>query len=110
MRRLLIVPALLFFALAARADNVTVRVHESVTIDIAGATAAYAIDPSVVDVTITGAGHVAKAAAAASATTLVHVSAIGADSGGAGSGAGEGARFLVALEAAGEKRVDAGGH
>jgi len=40
--RPLLLAAVVLFALNTRADNVTVHVHESVTIDIDGATAAYA--------------------------------------------------------------------
>jgi len=76
MRRF-VLAALTLFALAARADNVTVHVQESVTIDIEGATAAYAIDPSIVDVAMAGAGRVALTGRSAGTTQLIAVTAIG---------------------------------
>jgi len=77
MKRLLVVLASVFLALAARADNVTVHVRESVTIDIDGATAAYAIDPSIVDVAMAGAGRVALTGRSAGTTQLIVVTAAG---------------------------------
>ena len=77
MRRLLLVLASAFLALAARADNVTVHVNESVTIDIDGATAAYAVDPSIVDVAMAGPGRVALTGRSAGTTQLIAVTAAG---------------------------------
>jgi hypothetical protein len=77
MKRLLIVPALLFAALAARADNAAVRVNESVTIEIAGVTAAYAVDATIVDVTMARAGHIALTGRKAGTTQLIAVTAGG---------------------------------
>jgi cell division septation protein DedD len=62
-------------ALAARADNVTVRVHESVTIDIDGATAAYAIDPSLVDVAVAHGGRISLSGLSVGTTQLIAVTA-----------------------------------
>jgi len=77
MKRLLLVLASAFLALVARADNVTVHVRESVTIDIDGATAAYAIDPSIVDVAMAGAGRVALTGRSAGTTQMIAVTAAG---------------------------------
>jgi SPOR domain/Pilus formation protein N terminal region len=76
MKRLL-VAAFALFALAARGDNVTVHVRESVTIDIDGATAAYAIDADVVDVTVVRFGSIALTGRSAGTTQLIAVTAIG---------------------------------
>ncbi|HXH40755.1 MAG TPA: pilus assembly protein N-terminal domain-containing protein, partial [Thermoanaerobaculia bacterium] len=76
MRRLLVV-ALIFIALAARADNVTLRVEESMTVDVDGATAAYAIDPSIVDVAMAGTGRVSITGRSAGTTQLIAVTAFG---------------------------------
>ncbi|HSY49252.1 MAG TPA: carboxypeptidase regulatory-like domain-containing protein [Thermoanaerobaculia bacterium] len=76
MRRLL-AGVLALVALAARADNVTVRVHESVTIDIEGATAAYAIDPSLVDVAVAHGGRVSLSGLSVGTTQLIAVTAFG---------------------------------
>lgn len=64
-------------ALDARADNVTVHVQESMTIDIDGATAAYAIDPSIVDVAIAQTGRVSLTGRSAGSTQLIAVTAFG---------------------------------
>ena len=76
MKRVL-VAVLALFALNVRADNVTVRVQESVAIDIDGATAAYAIDPSIVDVTMARAGRIALTGRSAGTTQLIAVTATG---------------------------------
>jgi cell division septation protein DedD len=61
----------------ARAENVTVRVDETVTIEIPGATAAYAIDPLIADVSTPGAGRVSITGRSAGATQLIAVTAGG---------------------------------
>lgn len=75
--RPLLLAAVILFALNTRADNVTVHVHESVTIDIDGATAAYAIDPAIVDVVVVRAGRVALTGRGSGTTQLIAVTASG---------------------------------
>ncbi len=75
--RYLLAAAAILLALNVRADNVTVHVHESVTIDIAGATAAYSIDPAIVDVVILRPGSVALTGRSAGSTQLIAVTASG---------------------------------
>lgn len=87
MKRALALVALLFLAGVAaaaeenraeeRAENYTVRVGEETTIDVDGATAAYAIDPLLVDVATAGAGHIVLTGRSTGSTQLVAVTASG---------------------------------
>jgi Sporulation related domain. len=76
MKRLLFA-ALALCACAVQAENATVRVRESVTIDIDGATAAYATDPSLVDVAMARAGRVVLTGRSTGMTQLIAVTPFG---------------------------------
>jgi hypothetical protein len=71
---------LLASAAAVQADNFVTRVHETVTIDIPGATAAYAIDPSIADVATPAVGRVSITGRSAGTTQLVAVTPSGTTS------------------------------
>jgi hypothetical protein len=87
--------ALLVCAAAAQADSFVTRVHETVTIDIPGATAAYAIDPSIADVGTPAVGRVSITGRSAGTTQLVAVTSSGTTS------------FLITIAAARQVSVPA---
>lgn len=72
--------SIVFLAYAAVAEDFTVRVHETETIEIPGATAAYAIDPAIADATVTRPGFVAVAGRTAGTTQIIAVTAVGTKS------------------------------
>jgi cell division septation protein DedD len=67
----------LLFALSASAENFTVRVQETATIEIPGVTAAYAIDPAIADVSASSGGRVIVTGRSAGTTQLIGVTANG---------------------------------
>jgi hypothetical protein len=64
-------------ALSASAENFTVRVQETATIEISGVTAAYAIDSSIADVSVSAGGLVTVIGRSAGTTQLIGVTANG---------------------------------
>src|SRR5438270_9580183 len=77
MRRFLVAAAATLLARFACADNVTVRVAETVTIEIAGTTAAYAVDPAIADVTTAAGGRVTITGRSAGTTQIIAITATG---------------------------------
>jgi len=77
MKRAALGLTLLLIALSASADNFTVRVQETATIEISGVTAAYAIDPSIADVSVLSGGRVTVTGRTAGTTQLIGVTANG---------------------------------
>jgi cell division septation protein DedD len=77
VRRLVIAAAALLLARIAFADNVTLRVAETVTIEIAGTTAAYAVDPAIADVTTASGGRVTITGRSAGTTQIIAITASG---------------------------------
>jgi hypothetical protein len=77
VRAFLAVAACLLFAHAARGEGYTVRVQETATVEIAGATAAYTTNPAVADATIVAAGHVSVTGRSSGTTQLVVITASG---------------------------------
>ena len=62
---------------AAAEENFTVRVQEQTTIEVPGATAAYAIDPMLVDVAISGGGNIVLTGRSSGTTQLIAVTVSG---------------------------------
>src|SRR5690606_20415360 len=58
MRRFALIAIIAVIAHVAYGESATVRVQESITIEIPGATAAYAVDPSIADVVAAAGGRV----------------------------------------------------
>jgi hypothetical protein len=87
--------ALLVATASVQAASSVSRVHETVTIDIPGATAAYAIDPSMADVATPAVGRVSITGRAAGTTQLVAVTSSGPTS------------FLITIAAAQQPSVPA---
>ena len=87
--------ALLVSAAAVQAGSFVARVHETVTIDIPGATAAYAIDPSIADVATPAVGRLSITGRSAGTTQLVAVTSSGTTS------------FLITIAAAQKTSVPA---
>lgn len=87
--------ALLASAAAVQAASSVTRVRETVTIDIPGATAAYAIDPSIADVATPAVGRVSITGRSAGTTQLVAVTSSGTTS------------FLITIAAAQQAAVPA---
>jgi cell division septation protein DedD len=77
VRRFVIAAAALLLARIAVADNVTLRVAETVTIEIAGTTAAYAVDPAIADVTTASGGRVTITGRSAGTTQIIAITASG---------------------------------
>jgi len=77
MRRAALGLTLSLLALSASAENFTVRVQETATIEISGVTAAYAIDPSIADVIVASSGRVTVMGRSAGTTQLIGVTANG---------------------------------
>lgn len=77
MRALLALAACLLFAHAAHGEGYTVRVQETATVEIAGATAAYTTNPAVADASIAAAGHVSVTGRSSGTTQLVVITAGG---------------------------------
>jgi hypothetical protein len=77
MKRAALILTLCLIALSASAENFTVRVQESATIEIPGVTAAYAIDPSIADVSVAAGGLVTVVGRSAGTTQLIGVTANG---------------------------------
>jgi cell division septation protein DedD len=74
---LALVALLLLPRFAAAEENYTVRVQEQTTIDVPGATAAYAIDPLLVDVATPGGGAIVLTGRSTGTTQLIAVTAAG---------------------------------
>jgi cell division septation protein DedD len=77
MKRAALELTLLLFAFSASAENFTVRVQETATIEIPGVTAAYAIDPAIADVSAASGGRVIVTGRSAGTTQLIGVTANG---------------------------------
>ena len=77
MKPLFCAATIVFLAIAAGAEDFTVRVHETETIEIPGATAAYAIDPAIADATVTRPGVVSVTGRTAGKTQLIAVTPVG---------------------------------
>jgi cell division septation protein DedD len=77
MKRAVLGLTLVLFTLTARAENFTVRVQETATIEIPGVTAAYAIDPAIADVSASSGGLVIVTGRSAGTTQLIGVTANG---------------------------------
>ena len=77
MKRAALGLTLLLMALSASAENFTVRVQETATIEIPGLTAAYAIDPSIADVSVSSGGRVTVTGRSAGTTQLIGITANG---------------------------------
>jgi hypothetical protein len=77
MKRAALGLTLLLSALSASADNFTVRVQETATIEISGVTAVYAIDPAIADVSASSGGRVIVTGRSAGTTQLIGVTANG---------------------------------
>jgi cell division protein FtsN len=77
VKRALFAFALLLLATISRGENFTLRVHEATTLQVAGATAAYAVDPSIIDVSLDSSHRVSIAGRSAGSTQLICVTASG---------------------------------
>jgi cell division septation protein DedD len=77
MRRFAVAAAVVFLARIACADDVTLRVAETVTIEIPGTTAAYAVDPAIADVTMASGGRVTITGRSAGTTQIIAITANG---------------------------------
>jgi cell division septation protein DedD len=77
VKRFVIAAAAVLCARIACADNVTLRVAETVTIEIAGTTAAYAVDPLIADVTTASGGLVTITGRSAGTTQIIAITASG---------------------------------
>jgi cell division septation protein DedD len=77
VKRFAVAAAFFFAARLACADNVTLRVAETVTIEIAGTTAAYAVDPVIADVTTAAGGRVTITGRSAGTTQIIAITATG---------------------------------
>ncbi|MBV9068273.1 MAG: SPOR domain-containing protein [Acidobacteria bacterium] len=77
MKRFAAAAFAILFARIACAESVTVRVAETVTIEIAGTTAAYAVDPAIADVTTASGGRVTITGRSAGTTQIIAITAGG---------------------------------
>jgi hypothetical protein len=77
MRRFAIGAVVVLLARLACADNVTLRVAETVTIEIAGTTAAYAVDPGIADVATASRGRVTISGRSAGTTQIIAITSSG---------------------------------
>ena len=75
MRALLAAAACLLFAHAMRGESFTVRVQETVIVEILGATAAYTTNPAIADATIAAAGRVSVTGRSSGTTQLMVITA-----------------------------------
>jgi cell division septation protein DedD len=80
VRHFLFVAASLLLAHAVRGESVTLRIQETATIEIAGATAAYTTNPLIADVTIAGTGRLAITGHSSGTTQLMVITASGTQS------------------------------
>jgi hypothetical protein len=77
VRRFVLGAVIVLVARLACADNVTLRVAETVTIEIAGTTAAYAVDPAIADVTTASGGRVTITGRSAGSTQIIAITSSG---------------------------------
>ncbi len=77
MKALLAVTACLLFTHAVRGESFTVRVQETATIEIDGATAAYTTNPAIAEVTIASKGRLSLTGRSSGTTQLVVITAAG---------------------------------
>ena len=77
MKRFALAAVAVLFARIACAEDVTLRVAETVTIEISGATAAYAVDPAIADVTMASGGRVTITGRSAGTTQIIAITASG---------------------------------
>ena len=77
MKRLFLAAAIVLLAHGAGAETFTVRVGETETIEIPGATAAYPIDPTIADASVTRPGIVSVTGRAAGTTQVIAVTPTG---------------------------------
>lgn len=77
MKRFAVAAVAVLFARIVCADNVTLRVAETVTIEIPGTTAAYAVDPAIADVTMASGGRVTITGRSAGTTQIIAITANG---------------------------------
>lgn len=77
MKPLLAVAACLLLAHDVRGESFTVRVQETATVEIAGATAAYTTNPAIADVTIPATGRLSVTGHSSGTTQLVVITASG---------------------------------
>ena len=77
MKRLAVAVTVALIALTAWADNVTLRVAETATIEIAGSTAAYAVDPAIADVTTASGGRITITGRSAGTTQIIAITSSG---------------------------------
>lgn len=80
MRRAVLLAAALLVARVACGASATIHIQETVTMEVAGATAAYALDPGTVDVLVSSPGHITLIGRAAGSTQIVVVTAAGTSS------------------------------
>jgi cell division septation protein DedD len=95
VRRFAVGVALVFLARLATADNVTLRVAETVTIEIPGTTAAYAVDPAIADVTMASGGRVTITGRSAGTTQIIAITANGTKA------------YLITISAAAQQHLPA---
>jgi hypothetical protein len=96
VKRFVIAAAAVLFARIASAENVTLRVAETVTIEIAGTTAAYAVDPAIADVTTASGGRVTITGRSAGTTQIIAITASGTRA------------YLITIAAPAAQRLPAG--
>jgi hypothetical protein len=77
VKRFAAIAVAVLVARTACADNVTLRVAETVTIEIAGTTAAYAVDPAIADVTTASGGRVTVTGRSAGTTQIIAITSGG---------------------------------
>jgi cell division septation protein DedD len=77
VKRFLFVAAPLLLAHAVRGESFTVRIQETATIEIAGATAAYTTNPLIADVSFAGAGKLTITGHSSGTTQLMVITASG---------------------------------
>ena len=80
MRLFFFVAASLLVAHAVRGESFTVRIQETVTIEIPGATAVYTTNPLIADATLAGAGRVTITGQSSGTTQLMVITASGSQS------------------------------
>jgi hypothetical protein len=95
MRRFAVAAVVVLLARIACADNVTLRVAETVTIEIAGTTAAYAVDPAIADVTTASGGRVTITGRSAGTTQIIAITSNGTRA------------YLITIAAAAAQRLPA---
>jgi sporulation related protein/putative type II/III system pilus formation protein len=95
MRRFAVAAVVVVLARMACADNVTLRVAETVTIEIAGTTAAYAVDPAIADVTTASGGRVTITGRSAGTTQIIAITSNGTKA------------YLITIAAAAPQRLPA---